>query len=367
MNWEQIKSKLEPIIKAPFIMRNLPITEWNKLAKAQSDAPKICKRVLFQGQLYFLLDLQASVALILVVEETALTEAEKLLIELIIDAYRFPDKTRAAGHVSDEEKTAHLVKEWVDRQLALNVKDAPLPEQLASKLSLMAAQIPLLLYGGYADSNHMNYKELKKLLESFFEADLIIIPLLEKEWLILGSDSLLTASKGEDKESIEEALTSICSGLYEMLANEWIGECQLSIHYPLALPAKSLLHAIVDMRETMRLGKTFYPGADIYLPWQMRLETLLNLLSETEQLRFVGQVLKRSEQLPDTEMYLTLEQFFNDDCNVSETAKTLYIHRNTLLYRLDKFKQETGLDVRNFSDAVLVKVALLLYKVTKRR
>ncbi|GJM80639.1 hypothetical protein HMSSN139_31350 [Paenibacillus sp. HMSSN-139] len=54
------------------------------------------------------------------------------------------------------------------------------------------------------------------------------------------------------------------------------------------------------------------------------------------------------------------------DCNVSETAKRLYIHRNTLLYRMDKFKQETGLDVRTFNDAVLVKLELLLYKVTKR-
>jgi sugar diacid utilization regulator len=367
MDWERIKSKLEPIIKAPFIMRNLTIAEWSKLTKKQSATPKLCKSVLYLNELYFLLDIQLSVVLVLVVEEKALTEAEKLLIELILDAYRTPDKVKTANYASEEEKTAHLVKAWVDRQLALNINDAPLPEHLASKLSLSAAQIPLLLYGGYADSNHLNYKELKKLLESFFEADLIIIPLLEKEWLILGADSLLTASKGEDKESIEEGLTSICSGLYEMLANEWIGECQLSIHYPLGLPAKSLLHAIVDMRETMRLGKTFYPGADIYLPWQMRLETLLNLISEEEQLRFVGQVLTRSGQPPDTEMYLTLEQFFNDDCNVSETAKTLYIHRNTLLYRLDKFKQETGLDVRNFSDAVLVKVALLLYKVTKRR
>jgi DNA-binding PucR family transcriptional regulator len=78
-------------------------------------------------------------------------------------------------------------------------------------------------------------------------------------------------------------------------------------------------------------------------------------------------VLKRNNLSPDTEMYLLLEQFFTHDCNVSETAKSLYVHRNTLLYRLDKFKQETGLDVRNFNDAVLVQVALLLYKVTKRR
>ena len=67
------------------------------------------------------------------------------------------------------------------------------------------------------------------------------------------------------------------------------------------------------------------------------------------------------------ETMTTLEQFFQLDCNVSETAKKLYIHRNTLLYRLDKFKQETGLDVRTFNNAVLVKIAMLLYKVTKRK
>jgi DNA-binding PucR family transcriptional regulator len=111
----------------------------------------------------------------------------------------------------------------------------------------------------------------------------------------------------------------------------------------------------------------FYPSETMHLPWKMRLEKLLNGLTEAEQQRFVNQVLKRVDQLPDTDMYVLLEQFFALDCNVSETAKSLYVHRNTLLYRLDKFKQETGLDVRSFGDAVLVQVALLLYKVTKRR
>jgi DNA-binding PucR family transcriptional regulator len=128
-----------------------------------------------------------------------------------------------------------------------------------------------------------------------------------------------------------------------------------------------LLKVVIEMRETMRLGKMFYPSASMHLPWLMRLEKLLNVLSETEQQRYVSQVLKRNNQSADTEMYVLLEQFFALDCNVSETAKSLYVHRNTLLYRLDKFKQETGLDVRSFNDAVLVQVALLLYKVTKRR
>lgn len=367
MDWERIKRKLEPIVKTRITLSELPLKEWDKLATTQPDSEKIGKSVRIQDQLYFLLEVQADAVVVFIMEHASFTSSEQQLIELVLDAYLLPENSKASSTISEEEKTAQLVKEWVDRQLALKIKEAVLPELLAAKLSLVSTQIPLLLYGGYSDSNSVSYKELKKLLVSFFEADIILIPLLDKEWLILGSESLLTASEGEEKESVEEALASICSGLYEMLANEWVGECHLTIHYPQESLAKSLLQVIVEMRDTMRLGKMFYPSETMHLPWQMRLEKLLNVLTESEQQRYVSQVLKRSNQAPDTEMYLLLEQFFELDCNVSETAKSLYVHRNTLLYRLDKFKQETGLDVRNFNDAVLVQVALLLYKVTKRR
>jgi sugar diacid utilization regulator len=367
MDWEWIKRKLEPIVKMHITLSKLPRVEWDRLARTPSDSENIGKSVLVQHQRYFLLEAQEEVAVVFIMENAPLTSSELQWIELVLDAFLVPKKINASSLISEEEETAQLVKEWVDRQLALKIKEAVLPELLAAKLSLVSTQIPLLLYGGYSDSHNVSYEELKKLLESFFDANIILIPLLEKEWLILGAESLLTASEGEDKESIEDALASICSGLYVMLANEWVGECQLTIQYPQEVPANSLLQVVIEMRETMRLGKMFYPAVSVHLTWEMRLEKLLNTLSETEQHRYVSQVLKRNNLSPDTEMYLLLEQFFAHDCNVSETAKSLYVHRNTLLYRLDKFKQETGLDVRNFNDAVLVQVALLLYKVTKRR
>jgi hypothetical protein len=366
MDWERIRRKLEPIINSPIKLSKLPLEEWNRYTAEQSASAQSSKHLLVQGQLYYMLEVQGGAASVLIVEDASLTISEKQLIELILDAYLTPEKSRQPSAATEEEKTALLVKEWVDSQLALGVSETVLPESLANKLSLVSMQIPLLLYGGYSDSHHVSYKDLKKLLESFFETDTILIPLSEKEWLIYGAESVFTASKGEEKESVEDALGSICSGLYEMLANEWVGECHLTIQYPQEFPTKTLLRVIAEMRETMRLGKMFYPSETMHLPWKMRLEKLLNQLTEEEQQRFVNQVLKRTDQ-SDTEMYVLLEQFFAYDCNVSETAKSLYIHRNTLLYRLDKFKQETGLDVRSFGDAVLVQVAILLYKVTKRR
>jgi hypothetical protein len=367
MDWERIKGKLEPIFNAPLIWRKIPVEEWNKLIEAQSVSSKNSKTVHSHGKIYFLLEIQAGIALVLEIEEMQLTKTEKQLIELVLDATRVPEKAKPINAATEEEKAAYGIRDWVELQLAMNVSEAAVPDTLASQLSLHSTVIPILFRGGYSDSQHVNYKELKKLLESFFETGLKLIPLQEKEWLILGAESLLTASQGEEKESIEDALTSICFGLHEMLANEWMGECHLSIYYPQPAPAETLLKIIGEMRETIRLGEIYYPGISIHFLWDMQLEKLLRALPETEQLGFVAQILKRADQLPDTEMYLTLEEFFAHDCNVSETAKKLFIHRNTLIYRLDKFKQETGLDARSFNDAVLVKVALLLYKVTKRK
>lgn len=64
----------------------------------------------------------------------------------------------------------------------------------------------------------------------------------------------------------------------------------------------------------------------------------------------------------DYEIMQTIQKFFENSLNVSETARQLYVHRNTLVYRLDKIQKITGLDLRNFDDAIIFKVALLVKK-----
>ena len=95
----------------------------------------------------------------------------------------------------------------------------------------------------------------------------------------------------------------------------------------------------------MELGRRFQVGSNLHLPWELELERLLSSIPEGDRNRFVDQALSRSDYYVEPEIFTTLETFFALDCNVSETAKKLYIHRNTLLYRLDKLKHETGLDV----------------------
>ena len=62
----------------------------------------------------------------------------------------------------------------------------------------------------------------------------------------------------------------------------------------------------------------------------------------------------------DEETLATVGKFFENNLNVSETSRQLYIHRNTLVYRLDKLQKMTGLDLRNFDDAIIFKITLMV-------
>ena len=80
---------------------------------------------------------------------------------------------------------------------------------------------------------------------------------------------------------------------------------------------------------------------------------------------FLSMLLEPSamEILNDEEIMTTAEAFLNYDLNVSETARALYVHRNTLIYRIDKIKKMTGMDVRKFSDALAFKIISILAKI----
>ena len=70
------------------------------------------------------------------------------------------------------------------------------------------------------------------------------------------------------------------------------------------------------------------------------------------------------DQLPDEEideeLQVTIRKFFDNDLNISETARQLYLHRNTLVYRLERFEKAVGLDIRRFDDAMTFQIAMMV-------
>ena len=78
---------------------------------------------------------------------------------------------------------------------------------------------------------------------------------------------------------------------------------------------------------------------------------------------FLDEIFKKeSINVLDEETIQTIYKFFENNLNVSETSRQLFVHRNTLVYRLDKIERLTGLDLRRFDDAVIFKVAILVNK-----
>lgn len=370
--------QLQAVLDCPVRQLLLPMQDWNMMLqdRSASQHPQKTNAVTIgdhvigpEGVVWFLLQVEAQHVDLLEVSRELLTEKEIRLIGWTL-AQMLAEKTKSYEGIPESERYVRELGAWIEEQLEANEPKQQLPDRLISRGRLFSSMIPFLLVCEQAESGRSSYAELEKLLRTFLAEEVMIVPLKEQEWLILGPVSLIHDAQLEERdeeseESIEESLTSIVSGLHDMLSSEWIGECHLAVAQPIS-PTSSIVSTTALLRETVHLGRSFHLGTNIHLPWLLHLERLLDTIPEPQRIKFVEQALKRKDAFLEPEILTTLETFFSLDCNVSETAKKLYIHRNTLLYRLDKLKQETELDVRQFRDAVLVKIILLLYKVTKR-
>ena len=131
--------------------------------------------------------------------------------------------------------------------------------------------------------------------------------------------------------------------------------------------AKSTLHELgASFRAAWRaleIGRMFHPERTIYAFNRLGLERFLSEINRELAMCYHQMLFNRKTQrLFNEEMLHTIDMFFNKDLNLSDTARQLYIHRNTLVYRLDKIQRQTGLDLRRFEDAITFRILLLLGK-----
>lgn len=298
------------------------------------------------------------------------------LLELLLPAFTASMATASQpSSLSIREQGIQELSDWMIEQLDTGQSKASIPNGYLLKERLTSSMIPFLLVADSLQMGVLTTKELEKLLYSYFGGEVLLLPLSSNEWCILtnreliedSSDLKQTHSRDADieaEDNEEDVLMEFSLGLYELIASEWVGIFHIGVSKPI-VPSERLLAEVSLLKETVALGRLFHVKDHIHLPWELSLERLLYRIPDEDRAEFVARADQYSDMLADEETVATLETFFKMDCNVSETAKQLYIHRNTLLYRLDKIKQETELDVRRFEDAVLMKLTLLLYKVTK--
>ena len=139
---------------------------------------------------------------------------------------------------------------------------------------------------------------------------------------------------------------------------------------PLTIGIGEFAHTVSELhqsyrqaRRAMEIGRIFRQDESIHIYSSLLLERFLADISPETAAHYHGLLFnRRTARLFSEEILHTFETFFRKDLNLSDTARQLYIHRNTLVYRLDKVQRMTGLDLRRFDDAVTFKMLLEMKK-----
>lgn len=119
---------------------------------------------------------------------------------------------------------------------------------------------------------------------------------------------------------------------------------------------------------TLETGKKVSPASGVYAYKDYVLYKILSDQPKEKLEKYRDSLLEKNcaAIIADAELMETAEAFMNNSLNVSETSRNMYIHRNTLIYRLDKIEKESGLDLRSFNDAVLLRLINTLIKLTEK-
>ena len=129
---------------------------------------------------------------------------------------------------------------------------------------------------------------------------------------------------------------------------------------------KEVSRSYKEAKMALDVGRIFYANKNVIAYSNLGIGRLIYQLPIPLCKMFIREVFDgKSPDEFDEETLATINKFFENSLNVSETSRQLYIHRNTLVYRLDKLQKSTGLDLRVFEDAITFKIALMVAKYMK--
>lgn len=168
-------------------------------------------------------------------------------------------------------------------------------------------------------------------------------------------------SEGDSSRDIDRAAKAI-----EMvLANEGIKNIHIA-YGTVVNELKEVSRSYKEAKMALDVGKIFFDERDIIAYSELGIGRLIYQLPIPLCKMFIKEIFGgKSPDEFDEETLITINKFFENSLNVSETSRQLFIHRNTLVYRLDKLQKSTGLDLRVFEDAITFKIALMVVKYMK--
>ena len=159
-----------------------------------------------------------------------------------------------------------------------------------------------------------------------------------------------------------EDLEKIAASMEDTLKNELRIKTVIGIG-TIAEHLRELADSYKEAQTAIEVGKVFDTEKSIMHYENLGIGRLIYQLPTTLCEIFLTEVFKKNSiDSLDQETLFTINKFFENNLNVSETSRKLFVHRNTLVYRLEKIKKLTGLDLREFDDAITFKVALMVKK-----
>ena len=197
---------------------------------------------------------------------------------------------------------------------------------------------------------------------SVFDVVQNLFPDKNKDFVFSVSESDVVLVK-EIKPGIESSdIEKLANSIIETLSGEFFTRVNVGIGTT-ATGIKDLAKSFKEAQVALEVGKVFDTDKAIVSYDNLGIARLIYQLPTTLCEMFLREVFKKgSIESLDQETLFTIQKFFENNLNVSETSRKLFVHRNTLVYRLEKIKKLTGLDLREFDHAIVFKVALMVKK-----
>ncbi len=192
-----------------------------------------------------------------------------------------------------------------------------------------------------------------------------LFPPKSKDFITAVDEKNIIIVKQIKDTDTHEDIMRVASTMLDMLNTEAMSRVHISVGTVID-EIKEVSKSYKEAKMALDVGKIFYSEKNIVAYSNLGIGRLIYQLPLPLCKMYIREIFgNKSPDNFDDEMLTTINKFFENNLNVSETSRQLFIHRNTLVYRLDKIQKQTGLDIRIFEDSITFKIAMMVVKYMK--
>lgn len=218
----------------------------------------------------------------------------------------------------------------------------------------------------------INVPRVVYMIETEAEYDGIVNELLRNMFTAQSGDYLTSIEenhiiliKAVEPEESQEDLMQTARTIADMINTEIMVNVKVAIG-TMVQELKDVSKSYKEAKMALEVGKIFYSQNNINAYSNLGIGRLIYQLPVSLCKLFIEEIF--GDDIPeelDEETMHTIDKFFENNLNVSETSRQLFLHRNTLVYRIEKLEKSLGLDIRKFDDALTFKIALMVVNYMK--